>query len=1003
MASARDRIAQGRDLGERLSGPSPIRFAAGGILDGLLRVVQVAGPGRLWHSLGSAVTRAITLFLTVATGFSGLVYEVAWQKCFATLLGSHSEATAAVLGIFLGGLSLGYSLFGRVSRHLVRRAAQAHRPPRLLLAYGMVEGCVGLWALLFPWLFSAIRSLSLAVSPESEFLRFGFDVFLSALLIGPPTVLMGGTIPLLTQALSTSLRDATRFHALVYGCNTAGAFLGALAAGLVLVPQLGIFETLEVMGVLNLAAGGIFVWLGLRHRQALPAPPAASASTVESFGLYAIVAMLLGFSMMAVQTVLIRIGGFALGASHFTFALVVAVFILALALGSFAVSLFERIPRMVVVTVPWALAALLGLLYPNLQDAPYYAHVLRTFFRDEDPAFYPFYVATFLVTLFVLLLPIGLSGATLPLLFHHLRRRAGDLGEVAGRLYSWNTIGNLLGALLGGYALLFWLDLHHVYRLAIVCAIAAATLLVVGVYGPTRSRAVVAIGAALVGVVAVLPAWDGGRLASGLFRNRQAQPLTYRGAEVVFGALMGQVIFYDDDPTTSVAVKQWRTPTGQLTRSVFTNGKSEGWLVGDYPTMALVGLIPCLLTDRCESAFVIGYGTGVTVGELAALDSMKRVVVAEISHGVIDAAPLFDSGNLHASTSPKVEIVRSDAYRALAGSKETFDLIASEPSNPWVVGVEMLFSREFLEKARARLRPGGMYAQWFHLYEIDLATLELALRTYTEVFDHVAVWYTMSSDLLLLGFQSEAPPSLELVRERAQLPDVAAGLQRSGIVSLPALLAHELLPVGVVHEIPLPDEVHTLFHPTLSHRASRAFFRGERAELPPAVRPEATRKGVENSLLRAHLSRSGPALEDAWEDVAVELCSDQRRECATALARWSVEAPNSARLNTILEKARAQGTHEGLQPEVQERLRSLFGDGPDGASVELDEAQAYTDLFRHYYYQAMPFRREALQAAWSRCRGVGCRAARVEAEETIGRLTPPFVPTAAGAARVAAQ
>ena len=181
------------------------------------------------------MVRALALALTVLTGFSGLVYEVAWQKYLAALLGSHSEATAAVLAIFLGALAIGYALFGRVTRRLVRRAVEQGRSARLLITYGCVEMGIGAYALSFPLAFSAVQRLSLALPVADSAASFGIDVALCALLIGPPVVLMGATVPLLTQGLSRDLGDATRFHALVYATNTAGAFAGALCAGTPLV------------------------------------------------------------------------------------------------------------------------------------------------------------------------------------------------------------------------------------------------------------------------------------------------------------------------------------------------------------------------------------------------------------------------------------------------------------------------------------------------------------------------------------------------------------------------------------------------------------------------------------------------------------------------------------------------------------------------------------------------------------------------------------------------
>src|SRR5262245_18742984 len=168
--------------------------------------------------------RLIALILTTLTGFSGLVYEVFWQLYLATLLGSHSEATAAVLAIFLGGLSCGYALFGRVTRAIARGGNPTASAPRLLFAYGLVEAAIGIYAFAFPLLFAAAWAISLHLPHGFETAAFAIDVAMTALLIGPPTVLMGGTIPLLTQALATEVDDATRFHALVYATNTLGAF-----------------------------------------------------------------------------------------------------------------------------------------------------------------------------------------------------------------------------------------------------------------------------------------------------------------------------------------------------------------------------------------------------------------------------------------------------------------------------------------------------------------------------------------------------------------------------------------------------------------------------------------------------------------------------------------------------------------------------------------------------------------------------------------------------------
>jgi len=274
--------------------------------------------------------RAAALLLTVVTGFSGLVYEVTWQKYMATLLGSHSEATAAVLGIFLAGLSVGYAVFGRVTQRLVDGAARSGRPARFFLTYGAVEAAIGVYALAFPFVFRGLRSLSLAIPHSAGGAGFAFDVVLVVALLGPPTVLMGGTIPILTQALARDLTDATRFHALVYACNTVGACAGALAASYALIPAFGLDGVMLAMGVVNLVAGGAFALFEGRGARAAPAAePQAAPSADVAVGVYAFAGLLAGFAVMVLQNVFIRLGGLALGASEYNVSRVADCFSLA--------------------------------------------------------------------------------------------------------------------------------------------------------------------------------------------------------------------------------------------------------------------------------------------------------------------------------------------------------------------------------------------------------------------------------------------------------------------------------------------------------------------------------------------------------------------------------------------------------------------------------------------------------------------------------------------------
>lgn len=918
--------------------------------------------------------RPLALVLTALTGFSGLVYEVAWQRYLATLLGSHSEATSAVLGIFLGGLSVGYWLFGKLTRRIVERAEEAGRPPKLLLVYGLLEAGIGVYVIAFPALFKAVQVLSYwlpSFGGEAGGLGFIIDVLLSAVLIGPASVLMGGTIPILTQALARSLDDATRFHAFVYAFNTVGAFAGALAAGFYLVPVLGLETVMMAMGCINLGAGAIFILSGLSGRWVVSLAQDEPAGRIEGFAVYATVALLTGFAMMTMQTTFIRLGMLAIGSSQFTFSMVVAVFVLAIALGSFIVSGLSSIPRIIVVLNQWGIALCFFVLYPRLDEASYFSMVIRSLFSRTDPGFYGYYFFILLFLLLAIGLPVILSGAALPLLFHHMRRQVGHLGDLAGYLYSWNTLGSLLGALLGGYALLFWFDLHQVYRIALAALLVAATLLAIQVY---RLRALTALVLApLLGAVFLLPAWQPNLLYTGLFRLLPPAHRLFVGAERFLiprgGLYAPKILFQTDDPTTSVLVHELRNQRDPYSRSLSTNGKSDGDTYADYGTVGLLAVLPAMLTKKLERAFVIGWGIGTTAGELGSFESVTRVDVAEISPGVLEAAPLFDFATQGATSNPKIHVIESDAYRALMRTDATYDVIVSGPSHVWVAGVEMLYSAEFLQATKAKLNPGGVYCMFVQRYEFDDTGMHIALRTFTEVYEHVSVWQDLSGSLLVFGFLDPRTASDHFrFAQNFERPDFRATLQRSRIQSLPALLAHEIVPLGVLGAAKLKGPQQSLYHPRLNDRAGRALFRGDIADLPFTGYGEPARVGAKASLLRGYASRFGGRLpDDQRAQVIVEACRSVGRLCNTLMAEWLNEAPSSRAFEDTL--AWLEKQPKGLPRKRLQEMAGLFNE-PRGVSKKTSayQAQRLSDDFQEYYHHAAPFRGDALVDTWQGCR-----------------------------------
>ncbi|HYC57814.1 MAG TPA: fused MFS/spermidine synthase [Candidatus Binatia bacterium] len=924
------------------------------------------------------MTRALTFSLTFLTGFSALVYQVAWQKYLATLLGSHSEATAAVLGIFLGGLSLGYALFGRVTGQRMRAAAESGVPANLLMLYGAVEASIGIYALCFPFLFRGAQWLTLQPGHLSSGPSFLLDVGISAVLIGLPVVLMGGTIPLLTQALASGLRDATRLHAYVYTFNTFGAFAGALAAGFYIIPELGLRGSVVSMGLVNLAAGLGFAVLGARTPGVMPTALAKEGSATHAgsevvSGL--VVALLSGFAMMTLQVAANRIGAFSLGSSQFTFSIVVAAFVFGIAAGSLAVTAFRSIPSFILPLSQWLLIATLLLLYFSVDDAPYWAHRLRVEYPSTPDAFLSYHAAVFRWLLAVSLLSIALSGATLPLIFHDLRRQLGELGSLAGRIYAWNTLGSLLGALVGGYLLLFVVDLHQVYRIAVGALVLGAWLLSARLGRPARNAGTVAAVICLATLV-LLPTWSPKQLASGLFRRRQ--PMTYTGAgpESFFRHFNEErppdyLAYYRDDPSVSVAVTKYAIAEDIVQGAVITNGKSDSSIPTDDRTTSLQALIPALFAERAERAFVVGIGTGMTASVLGSLESIREVHVAEISQAMIDALPYLDDLNGGLLGNPKVEIVRSDAYRALRKSEGRYDVIVSEPSNPWVAGVELLYTTEFLQSARDRLTPGGIYGQWFHTYEADEEVVSIILRTFRGVFENTSVWITQKGDLLLLGFNDPHREfDLDRLESRFSQPDFKAPLAKIGIREFGELLASEVLPAGVVSKMELLGPAHTLENPILSDRAARAFFVGHEAPLPRSDHGAAAEAGRRNSLAARYREKTSPPASTAQRvRQAEEICSTRpRSHCSTYFAFWLHSEPESPDLRRIIQMtSQSEAQKHVVEPGLMRKLAMFYGDVPVPQTMTCEEAMAADRLYARFYSHAIPFRADVLDLLWKAC------------------------------------
>ncbi len=798
---------------------------------------------RLRASLGF-----VFIFLTGATA---LVYEVIWQRYLARLTGNDSLATALILGIFLGGLSGGYALCGWLSRRV-------NRPARM---YALLEAIIGFWALIFPGLFAVVESASRNWTFASPWWLLIQGALCAMALIVLPAVCMGGTVPLLTRELAGSLAKATRIHALIYGANTAGAFLGVIAAGYYLVPALGLPGSLRTMAAINLLAAlffaltsqsaGVDAQIQISSDSEKPVNAESAAQPFPKWVLYAM-ACLNGAAVMALENVLIRITNLTLGSSSYSFSLLVGVFVVSLSVGSFAVGALRRLPHSLLFGTQAAALISWWLVFVSVDDWPYMAHLVRAAFQGNAIGFWLHQAAVLLILLTVLIVPVGLLGATLPVIFHELKSELRLVGWHSGRIFSANAAGCVVGSVAGGWLLFYPLDNPGVLGVALGLVALSTTLAAWPLGKIARMSALVLLGGSAV-MVWWQPGFEKHRFAQGTFGLSELTPYSYRGPNYFYEHFRRDrpVKFYDDGPGGTVAViadnadsslpaELSRLPPGlpvpiaaasaptNPPLAIMVNGKSDSHTARDRQTLKLSAHIPALWAERRSKAMVIGMGTGVTAGELTLYSDVQRIDVAELSSGVVDALPLFAPFTHNVQRDPRVRIHVGDAFRVLGRSRERWDIIISEPSNVWLTGVDLLFSREFYRLAREHLTDDGLLLQWVQKYAMDPQTFGILMNTLHSEFPHSCIYQGEPGDLLVLATKR---PLTVADQERARRvlaanEAVRESLAEIGVNSFEEMRKRErmglLLVAGQLQGVGLE----TLDRPRVHYRAGRARFIG---------------------------------------------------------------------------------------------------------------------------------------------------------------------------------
>ncbi|MDB4971405.1 MAG: Spermidine synthase [Myxococcales bacterium] len=717
--------------------------------------------------------RRVALLL-FGSGMCALIYQVAWLRELRLVFGASTAASAAVLAVFMGGLGAGGLVFGR-------RAAAAVRPLRLYATLEMlIAGAAALtpmFVFIARWVYAAVGGTPTLGLGAGTVVR----LILAALVLAAPTVLMGGTLPAAAQAVARPGDVGRRDLAILYGANTLGAVAGASLSTFVLLEALGTRYMLLSACAVNIGVAVLARWLSSRmpDRSAETDAAAAAVATVAStpaagddspaaasppaFTLAA--AAIVGFAFLLMELVWYRMLAPILGGSSFTFGLILAVALLGIGMGGVAYALgivglggrrAATLPAFaltcaleaVAMAIPWALGDRIAI----------WAATLRPL---GSVGFSGYVVGWLAITALVILPAAFISGVQFPLLIALYGRGRTDVGRQVGHAYAWNTAGAIAGSLAGGFGLMPLLSAPGCWRL-VAALLAVLGLVAVALAEKPRVESMIApiLAAGLALGLLIRPgptaAWRHGSVGVGRAPSTGTPNSLEEWARTQRRYMRWEV----DGVESSVALND-------LNGYAFVvNGKVDGSFRSDASTQVMAGLMGALVHPAVHRALVVGLGTGSTAGWLGQVPTMERVDVVELEPAILEIARRGAPVNRDVLANPRVHVTIGDAREVVGTTRQRYDLIFSEPSNPYRAGIASLFTQEFYRAASDRLGEDGLFVQWLQAYNVDAQTIRTIYATIESVFPEVETWITEESDLLLIAGKHTMAYDVTKLRKR---------------------------------------------------------------------------------------------------------------------------------------------------------------------------------------------------------------------------------------------
>ena len=807
------------------------------------------------------------------------------------LIGGAPFAVSIVLTIFMGGLGLGSYIASRT----IDRIKQ---PADLVKLYGFLEVVIGIYALLIPLLLSLLKPLFSMLYNQffERFMLYNVMTFVEcSVLLCVPVICMGATLPILCKFYVNTMDRLGTNSGRLYGLNTVGAALGSLACGFWLLNIWGMQGTLYIAVTMNLVIGFVCLLNGFilkRSCQIAVAEPSPvqqedARPTEHPHGkgvLYGalIIFAVSGFCSMAYEVTWTKLLGLLVGPTTYSFTIVLVTFILGLALGSiFFGYLADKMTRPIILLIFTQIAA--GLLALGVSQVLgnsqlFFAKILFSF-QDN------FIRQNLLkgVALFsFMILPTLCLGATFPLVSKIYTQRMANIGRSIGFAYTINTIGAVLGSFCAGFVLIPVLGKEMSLSLLVGIQVGCALLIAVAALVKTAKFKLVLLALPAVGGLVLcfyFPQWNRQQLTQGkyhrfgdyekIIENTGWFESLVSGTNLLEHTRQGEILYYGDGIGGFTTVKRYVNPLGGYYYKLVISGKTDASSHGDMKTQTLSGHFPLLFHPDPKKVMVIGLASGVTAGE-ALNYPIEQLDLLEISEQVVTASDYFRLWNSDVLSDSRTNLVVQDGRAHLQLTDQMYDVIISEPSNPWMAGLATLFTRDFFELGREKLNEQGIFVQWLQTYQIDWQTVKLIGRTFTDVFPNSIMVATepagFGADYLLIGFKGDQKLSLENARQ-----NISYAQRSKNIILRDPRLFYRLIVAENPKELFGSGPVNSDAHPILEFAAPKLIYHSDTT--------------IQETI------KSGGVLSGQTQEIVSQLHSDINAQINFAEYAFSVNAP----------------------------------------------------------------------------------------------------------------